>query len=144
MRIIRIDSKFYQRILSSPRREKNPLSQLYIDSRRKRGVIFQSIAVIFQNKCRRDFRGKKNYKNRYRYYHPLDCLIASLFSFSSAIFFIIRSIGDRLNSTMRESKGREFLKENTKRRRHIFYFFLFVSVWIKAPPILSTRMSSRC
>lgn len=42
------------------RRGKNPLPQLYIDSRRKRGVIFQSIAVIFQSKDRRDFRGKES------------------------------------------------------------------------------------
>lgn len=42
------------------RRGKNPLPQLYIDSRRKRGVIFQSVAVIFQSKGRRDFRGKES------------------------------------------------------------------------------------
>ena len=53
----RIDSKFYQRILSSPRGERTLFPQLYIDSRRKRGVIFQSAAVIFQSKCRKDFRG---------------------------------------------------------------------------------------
>lgn len=123
MRITRIDSKFYRRILSSPRGERT-LFPNYISILEGKEVIFQSIAVIFQSKCRRDFRGKKNYKDRYRYYHPLDCLIASLFSFSSAIFFIIRSI-DEIDWIPQCGRVKDENPWKETRREEDIYFIFF-------------------